>query len=342
MKYNFDKVIDSENIGSIKWKNSAGNGSQSDDNNQMIPLRRADMDFQIADSETAKTKIRGILPVTVGSIIISFSPVFVKISDVEPTMAGFYRTLFGGIALVIVVLFKKKRFRLNALQFKLAFASAFFFSLGLSFWHRSIHAIGPGISTILANFQVFFVALIALLFLKERISLRVAISIFIAMAGVCLLVGFDRIGADVDFRIGAVFGFSAAFVYACFLMAIRKLQSNLPLSNQLVNFTFVSLFCAMIMGMEGWLQGETFIIPNVQNLFLMIVYGVICQALGWILISFGLPHVAASRAGLILLLQPTGAFIWDVLFFNRATSLIEFFGACIVLGAIYLGSTKQH
>jgi drug/metabolite transporter (DMT)-like permease len=62
---------------------------------------------------------------------------------------------------------------------------------------------------------------------------------------------------------------------------------------------------------------------------------------GWILISTALPRVQVSLAGLIILLQPSLAFIWDILFFARPTGLAEMLGACLALAAIYLGVTRQ-
>ena len=59
------------------------------------------------------------------------------------------------------------------------------------------------------------------------------------------------------------------------------------------------------------------------------------------MISTGLPKFPASKAGLILLLQPTCAFIWDILFFARPTGAVEGLGAAITLGAIYLGLTRR-
>ena len=38
--------------------------------------------------------------VAAGAVLISFSAVFVKLAHVSPTMAGFYRTFFGGIMLL--------------------------------------------------------------------------------------------------------------------------------------------------------------------------------------------------------------------------------------------------
>jgi len=62
---------------------------------------------------------------------------------------------------------------------------------------------------------------------------------------------------------------------------------------------------------------------------------------GWILISTALPRVQVSVAGLIILLQPSLAFIWDILFFARPTGALEVMGAGLALTAIYLGLTRQ-
>ena len=67
------------------------------------------------------------------------------------------------------------------------------------------------------------------------------------------------------------------------------------------------------------------------------VLGLLSQAIGWILITNALPHVRASLVGLSLLLQPSLSFVWDVLFFRRETSVVNWLGVIIVLSAIYLG-----
>ena len=280
------------------------------------------------------------LLVTLGAIIISFSPVFVRVASVGPTMAGFYRTLFGGIILAAIALARGERLWRGIQPLRLAAAAAFFFALGLTFWHRSIHAVGPGLSTILANFEVFFLAAMGWIFLKERIGLWMAVAMPLAIAGIGLLVGLDRLGADLDFRTGVIFGLLAAVAYASFVMVLRKLQTGAKAAAQLANFAVVSLCCSAIMGIEGWSQGESFAIMDTQSWLAMMAYGVLCQALGWSLISTGLPRMAASRAGLLLLLQPTGAFFWDILFFSRPTADLEFLGAGLALAAIYLGSTR--
>ncbi|MEW7979868.1 MAG: EamA family transporter, partial [Candidatus Sedimenticola endophacoides] len=56
-------------------------------------------------------------------------------------------------------------------------------------------------------------------------------------------------------------------------------------------------------------------------------------------ISRGLPRVGVSLAGLIILLQPSLAFCWDVLLFGRPASGTDLAGLALALLGIYLGST---
>ena len=48
-------------------------------------------------------KSRAMMRVLAGAAVISFAPVFVRLVDVPPTTSAFYRTLFGGLMLVIIV-----------------------------------------------------------------------------------------------------------------------------------------------------------------------------------------------------------------------------------------------
>ncbi len=293
------------------------------------------------NNDVAFGRISGTALVALGGLLISLSPVFVKVASVGPTMAGFYRTLVGGVILATIAAIRGEQLWRGTHALKLSAAAALFFALGLTFWHRSILAIGPGLSSILANLQVFFLAGMAMISLGEPISLRMGLAMPIAITGLVLLLGMDRIGADPDYRIGVIFGLAAALAYAFYLMVLRRLQAGKKAPAQLVNFTLISLICATMMGFEGWMQAETFAINDAQSWVSMIAYGVICQALAWCLVSAGLPRIAASRAGLLLLLSPIGSFLWDILFFRRPTTGLEFLGAGLTVAAIYVGSSKK-
>ena len=68
----------------------------------------------------------------------------------------------------------------------------------------------------------------------------------------------------------------------------------------------------------------------------------VTQVFGWLLISSSLAGLPASRVGLVLLTQPTFAYVWDVLFFAKPVGMTEAGGAGLALLAIYLGSRSRR
>ena len=285
-------------------------------------------------------RILGTLQVTVGALMISFSAVFVKVAHVGPTVAGFYRVLFGGIVLVLILRIRRERLFRGFRHLVMIVVCSLLFALDLTFWHRSIGYVGPGLATLLANFQVFFLALFGATVLRERLTWRGIVSIPLAMVGLYLIVGHNWPHLDKNYRIGVLFGLATAICYAAYILSLKKTQSGSGGSGTLATVALISLFTAVFMGAEAWTQNEGFRIPDLQSWIALIGYGIVGQVLGWVLISAGLAKIEASRVGLILLLQPTLAFVWDILFFARPTSLIEVLGALIVLLAIYLGTVR--
>jgi hypothetical protein len=53
------------------------------------------------------TKISAVVSIAIGATLISFSGVYVKLADIGPTAAGVYRTLFGGLILLVLAVLKK-------------------------------------------------------------------------------------------------------------------------------------------------------------------------------------------------------------------------------------------
>ncbi len=302
------------------------------------PARRADPSRTVPSLQSRDAVAR----LLIGATLISFSPVFVKLAHVGPTVAGFYRLLFGGLFLSVVVIARREPVWKGRRPFAIAMVCAAFFVADLSFWHRSIMHIGPGLATIMGNFQVFFLTAFGIVVLRERIDWRFLVSVPLAVAGLFMLVGVDWGRLESGYKLGVGFGLLTAVAYAGYLLVLQKSQSGPLRLSATANLAIISLVGAGVMGVESAAFGESFVIPDRVSWLSLIAYGVGCQAIGWIIISRVLPHIEASRAGLILLLQPTLALAWDVIFFARPTDVIDAVGALVTLAAIYLGSTRRR
>lgn len=273
----------------------------------------------------------------IGAALISLSPVWVRLVDVSPTTSGFYRVFFGGAALAVFLLASRRSMRMERRVWWMLLAAAVFFALDLWFWHRSIIYIGPGLSTLLANFQVFIMMAAGIVFLQQKPRPVQLIAVPLAVVGLALIVGLDWSTLPADYRWGVILGLLTACAYAGYMLSLRASRRDatdrLPTREVFV----VSVITAAALGVSAIAEGESLALTT-TDLGWLLAYGVLSHCIGWLLIASSLPHVSTTEAGLALLLQPTLSFFWDVLIFDRGMTGQEFIGAAIALLAIFLGA----
>ena len=289
---------------------------------------------------TTKRTQLPLLKLLIGSTCISFAPIFIKLADVSPDSAGFYRMLFAGLSLLIVMLLRGEHLRMaRRPRFLLCFAGVFL-AVDFMFWHRSIDLIGPGLSTLLANFQVFFTALFSWLLFKQKISRLFMLAVVMSLCGLLFITGVDWKSLEQGYQLGILLGLLTAVFYSGYILLIKTSMNDSSVSG-VPAMLVVSIPSTLLLAVATPLNGATFVIPDSGSLFALIGVGVICTTIGWSLISSAIKDIQATVAGLILLLQPTLALIWDVLFFGRPTGGMEVFGILLILTAIYIGSFRK-
>ncbi len=274
----------------------------------------------------------------IGAALISLSPVWVKLVEVSPTTSGFYRVLIGGVALAAYLAVSGQRLALSRKTWQVLLVAAMFFALDLWFWHRSINYIGPGLSTLLANFQVFIMTAAGIILLHETPRPVQLLAIPLALFGLALIVGLDWDSLPEDYRAGVIFGLLTAASYAGYLLTLRRSRQGSKHKLPTREVAIISLVTALILGASAVVEGESLAITTMDDAVWLVCYGILSHCIGWMFIASSLPHVTTTEAGLALLLQPTLSFVWDVVFFARPMTATELVGAAIALAAIYLGS----
>ena len=276
----------------------------------------------------------------IGSICISFSPIFIKLAALPPDSAGFYRMLFAAISLSVLMLLRGENLKMAQRPRLLLCLSGVVLAIDFMCWHRSIALVGPGFSTLLGNFQVFFTALFSWLFLKQKISRMFMLAVVMALCGLLFITGVDWKSLEDGYKLGIFLGLLTAVFYSGYILLV-KISMDDSSVNSVPAMLMVAIPSALVLAVITPLNGATFVIPNSNSLFALIGAGVISTTIGWSLISSAIQHIQATVAGLILLLQPTLALIWDTLFFGRPTGGIEVFGILLILSAIYIGSYRR-
>jgi drug/metabolite transporter (DMT)-like permease len=278
----------------------------------------------------------------IGAVMISFSGVWVKTAEVTPIASAFYRVFFGGLILLPAALIRKEVRWFGWPHLLLVCMCGFFFALDLALYHYSVHYVGPGLGTILPNFQVLILVSFGIVFLKENIRPTFLAAIPLALIGLLMIVGLDWGNLGRNYKIGLYCGIGAAFCYATFLLSLRKLQALQSGLSIFYVVLVVSFATAAFLALEIYRSGDTFVIPDLRSFAAIAALAFFSQAVGWIIIANALPQIRASLSGFILLLQPALAFVWDVLFFDRPTNWVNWMGVLIALTAIYLGTAKGN
>lgn len=293
-----------------------------------------------------QTPLNPLLVLVFGAFCIGFAPVFVKLvgeSRMGPTAMGFWRTLFGGVALFVLAAVRGSRLALPSRLVKFSVIAGFIFFVDLFVWHRSVIYCGAGMSTILGNTQVFMTAVVSFFLFKERLSVRFFVAAVSAMIGVVLLTGFfaDEVIFTERYLRGVFYGLATGIAYSSYLITLRWSGRKEPVPDILVFMAWTSAFSALFLGVSAWIEPRSMLPPDAASWIYLISLGLVAQALGWWVISWALSRIATARAGLILLLQPALAMLWGVLLFSEQFTLTQALGASITLTAIYFGGLRD-
>jgi len=283
-------------------------------------------------------KIRkGILFVLIGAFLISFSPVMVSMSDLQPTVSAFYRVFIGSIFLIFVI-FLNRNLYINSFSVNpYLILAGIFFALDLWFWHRSILYIGPGMSTLIANFQIFIIPLISFFIFSMATNKYQIIAIVLGITGLYLTLGYGGSIDNENIKLGFMFGIMTALAYSAYILSLKK--NNIEASHEitpLISLFYVSFISALILFIVIKIEGVSMAMNDPSNLYSMLAYGIICHVFGWYMIILGLKTVTATTAGIILISQPIFSLFWDYLFFSRHTTSIEIIGIAVVIIAMII------
>jgi len=273
----------------------------------------------------------------VGAVLISFSSVMVRLSDVPPDVVGFYRLFVGGLGMAVFLWRMGRLSRMTAHVWCWGLLSALFFAGDFFFWHRSIGLVGPGLATMLGNFQVIVLAAVSVFLMREGVSKPLLAAIPLALVGLYLMVGVSWQSFTPEYRLGVSYGLFTALFYALYLLSL-KISLNRAEADPLAMACAVALITGLLLGGLSVAKGESFAIPNLRTLAALATLALVCHAVGWYLITKGMQRVRTSLVGLILLLQPSLSFVWDILFFGKPVNPVELSGVALALAAIYMGS----
>ena len=288
---------------------------------------------------TSRNDSLAIAGLVIGCILFGLGSLIVVFVPLGTFAMRFWRLLIGTVVFGVLVRWQGAPFPRNRRTWLFAALAGIFLNFDLALWHESIHAVGPGISTLLNSLQIFFLAAIGWLFFAERLNAWQMLSLLLAIGGVALIAS-PEFGHNHNALWGLVSGLVSGFMLAASMASIRKTHDIEPTALPALMFI---LNCA---GMASalpvaLLTGEAIVPRTFSALSLIAVYGLVMQCLAWSLIAYAIPRLSLALTGLILLSEPVAALLIDAFWLGKAITAWQWSGAVLTLIAIYLGSVKR-
>ena len=187
----------------------------------------------------------------------------------------------------------------------------------------------------------FFTALLAFLFLRERISLNVWISIIIATAGI-LIMAIGNTGEKS--LIGFVFGLTSSIGFSVFSVSLRWRKET----PKFTTVAFAGFFCFVFASIMILSTGQTFFATSYNSSLFSLHGFLVCS--GLILYSIGSKAIPAAELTLLSLTEVVGGIFWvwlPILGINEVPSTNTIIGGFFLFVSLFYYSlimrwNKRH
>ncbi len=275
-----------------------------------------------------------------GNAALAAGPLFVRLADVGPVAAGFWRL---ALALPFLAVFAWRQGNgvngwggiRNALG--LAAVGGLFFAADLASWHLGILQTKMANATLFGNAASLILAATTLV-VARRLPLRMeTLALLLAGAGAVLLM--RESGQQGQARlIGDLLCLLAGVLYAGYMLTMQRARGSLASWPTLALSTAAGVAPLLLFAM---LLGEA-IMPRDWTPVIALAFT--SQIVGQGLLIYALPHFSALIVGLTLLTQPVVAATIGWLVYGERLSPVELLGGAMVAVALVLvrlpGSAK--
>jgi len=272
----------------------------------------------------------------IGSSLLAFGPWLVRLSEVGPVAAGFWRLSLALPFLLIIarVAGQPVHWPGRALGVIIAFA-ALFFAADLAAWHAGIHMTKLGNATLFGNVASFAFAGWGLWLARSWPSPVQGAALALAALGAALLMGSS---AELSLRNlqGDMLALSAGLLYAGYLIAVERAREKLAPVPLLF---LASAFGAAMLLPFSLLLGET-IIPD--NWTFVVVLAISSQVLGQGLLVYAIGALPPLVVGLTLLTQPAISALVGWVVYGETLQPFDWVGAAAIATALVLVRLPQR
>jgi drug/metabolite transporter (DMT)-like permease len=190
-------------------------------------------------------------------------------------------------------------------------------------------------NAVLLNYTApIFVALLAPLFLKEKLEKSTLLALTVSIAGIVVISFQHNLQISNLNSLGVILGLLAGLAYAGFIIASKRALSTF--SSQVVAFYSYSVASVFLF---PFVIGTNFS-ADLISWILLLVLGVLNTGFAVTLYLKGLGMVKAQKAVVLTYLEPASAVVFGFLFLVQPPTPLMLVGGFLILIAGYIVATR--
>ena len=288
-----------------------------------------------------KDIVKGYLCAFISAFTYGLIPLFMipikkeESFSVDATL--FYRFLIASGAIVFFLFYQKERLRISFREGLIMSLLGLLYALSAEFLFLAYDYLSPGIaSTIFFSYPII-VALVLILFYKEKLTIPTLLSLLLVVVGVGVL--SIKKGEALNY-IGLGISLLGALVYALYILIVNKVR----IESSGVKISFYSmLFSSLYFLVKSLLLRESITISSWALAGDLTLFAIITTSLSLVTLVYAVRYIGSTPTAIMGAFEPIVAVLISVgLFGEQLTPSLVIGGMVIITGVLIDILFRKH
>ena len=252
----------------------------------------------------------------------------------------FWRMLIAWATLLLFLILKKEKLRLNKLTLLKFFGNGGLIALHWYFFFEAIALSNVSIALVFMSTTAFFTSFAEWIIYKKTFDFKELVTGLLVIVGISIIVNDLNYNEHPEYLKAVIFALTSALLDAFFSV----INSVLVKENKSYVISFYELFFGFLIISSIFLLNKSIVIKelslNLEQFYWLLILGVICTSFAFLLGVYVMKFISAYTVNLSVNLEPIYAIIFALLIFkdSELMNINFYFGSLIVVGSILLNA----
>jgi drug/metabolite transporter (DMT)-like permease len=286
-----------------------------------------------------KPKILPYLALISGILALSLSSLFVRWAEAPGAVTSFYRMTIASLVFLPVFLRQPaEQRRLDRRWLFLPLLGGLFTALDHATWATAINFTRVANATLMNNLAPLWVALVAFLFWREKLSARFWAGLVMAIGGASVVLGSDFL-ARPQLNQGNLLAVLSSLFYAAYFLTTQRGRARF---STLTYVFIITVSSSLILLFANLALGNPLSGYSTATLLSFLGAGLISQVVGYFSVGYALGHLPASVVSPTMIAQPVLTALMAIPLAGEALLPAQWIGGLVVLNGIYLVNISRQ